>query len=137
MSNATASSSLNCAALAEQLLEQYQKDKPDEPAPVVAAKQDGRKSDRRNFSCWQLVAEYDGFSFPLQEDFQLRLCQDISAGGISFLSDERPRTEDLIIALGPIPFIFFHVRFARAVRRKDLEGNPLMIGCRFVKRLME
>jgi hypothetical protein len=135
VSNATASPSLNCAALAEQLLEQYQKDKPAEPAPVAAG-QESRKSERRTFSCWQLVAEYDGFSFPLQEDFQLRLCQDISAGGISFLSDERPRTEDLIIALGPIPFIFFHVRFAQAIRRKDLEGHPFMIGCRFVKRLM-
>lgn len=135
MSNDTASSSLNCAALAEQLLQQYQKDKPAEP-DFDAESQERRRNERRNFVCWQLVAEYDGFSFPLQEDFQLRLCQDISAGGISFLSDERPRSEDLIIALGPIPFIFFHVRFARAVRRKDLEGEPLMIGCKFVKRLM-
>jgi hypothetical protein len=94
-----------------------------------------RKSARRNFVCWQLVAEYDGFTFPVQQDFQLRLCQDISAGGISFLSDERPRSEELIIALGTIPFIFFHVRFARAVRRKDLEGQPLQIGCRFVRRI--
>ena len=135
MSNATASPSLNCAALAEQLLEQFQKDKPAESGSAPEG-HERRKSERRNFACWQLVAEYDGFSFPLQEDFQLRLCQDISAGGISFLSDERPRTEDLIIALGPIPFVFFHVRFARAVRRKDLEGHPLMIGCKFVKRLM-
>jgi hypothetical protein len=38
--------------------------------------------------------------------------------------------------LGAIPFVFFHVRFIRAVRRKDLEDQPLQIGCRFVKRIM-
>ena len=81
------------------------------------------------------MAEYDGFRLPVQEDFQLRLCQDISAGGISFLADERPESEDLIIALGSIPFVFFHIRFARAFRRTDLQGLPLQIGCQFVKRL--
>ena len=128
MSTSAVSSSLSCAALAEQLLQQYPLD-PDEK------QHERRQAPRRVFGCWQLVAEFDGETLPVQQDFQLRLCQDISAGGISFLSEERPRSEDLVIALGVIPFVFFHVRFVRAVRRKDLDGSPLQIGCQFVKRL--
>ena len=134
MSTATESLSLSCAALAEQLLQQYQSDQPTEHVPA-SKPAECRKTQRRNFVCWQLVAEYNGESLPVQQDFQLRLCQDISAGGISFLSDEWPQSEELVVALGEIPFVFFHVRFVRAVRRKDLEGQPLQIGCRFIKRL--
>ena len=56
-------------------------------------------------------------------------------GGISYLASERPRSEELIVALGSIPFVFFHVRFIRAIRRKDLDDQPLQIGCRFLKRI--
>ena len=135
MSTAIATPSETCATLAEQLLQQHQSSSPSENAPLEQP-EDRRRTARRNFVCWQLVAEFNGVTLPLQEDFQLRLCQDISAGGVSFLSDERPRSEDLVIALGQIPFIFFHVNFARAVRRRDLDGQPLQIGCRFIKRLM-
>jgi hypothetical protein len=125
------SPSLDCADLAEQLLENSEGAEQD----PGSESNERRKNSRRNFGCWQLVAEYDGHKFPIQEDFQLRLFRDISEGGISFLADERPGTEDLIIALGAMPFVFFHVKFARATRRKDLEGQPLQIGCRFIKRL--
>ena len=135
MSAAIATPSQNCAALAEQLLQEHQRSTAGEGFAAVKP-EDRRRTARRNFVCWQLVAEFNGVTLPLQEDFQLRLCQDISAGGVSFLSDERPRSEDLVIALGQIPFIFFHVNFARAVRRRDLDGQPLQIGCRFIKRLM-
>lgn len=128
---AVESPSQNCAVLAEQLLENS------EAAPIEAGSEpkERRKNSRRNFDCWQLVAEYDGHKLPIQEDFQLRLFHDISEGGISFLASERPGSEDLIIALGAMPFVFFHVKFVRATRRKDLEDQPLQIGCRFVKRL--
>ncbi|MGI8980149.1 MAG: hypothetical protein ACR2FY_13070 [Pirellulaceae bacterium] len=135
MSAAIATPSQTCAALAEQLLQQHQGGIPIEEV-IIGKPEDHRRSPRRNFACWQLVAEYDGVTLPAQEDFQLRLCQDISPGGVSFLSNVRPQSEDLIIALGQIPFIFFHVNFAHAVRRRDLEGHPLQIGCRFIKRLM-
>lgn len=135
MSAAIATPSQSCAALAEQLLQQHQSSIAIEDV-ALGTSEDRRRTTRRNFVCWQLVAEFNGVTLPAQEDFQLRLCQDISSGGVSFLSDERPRSEDLVIALGQIPFIFFHVNFARAVRRRDLEGHPLLIGCRFIKRLI-
>ena len=128
MSTSAVTPSLSCAALAEQLLEKY-------PHDVDDKQHERRTAPRKTFGCWQLVAEFDGETLPVQQDFQLRLCEDISAGGISFLAEERPRSEDLVIALGVIPFVFFHVRFVRAVRRKDLEGSPLQIGCQFVKRV--
>ena len=135
MSTTSASPSLTCAELAEQLLQQFQQGKSTVYVPA-ANPRERRKTRRRNFVCWQLVAEFDGSTLPTQQDFQLRLCQDISAGGIAYLARERPKTENLVIALGAIPFVFFHVRFIRAVRRKDLEDQPLQIGCRFVKRIM-
>ena len=135
MSAVIATPSQTCAALAEQLLQEHQSSLAIDNGEMEST-EDRRRTTRRNFVCWQLVAEFNGVNLPPQEDFQLRLCQDISSGGISFLSDERPRSEDLVIALGQIPFIFFHVNFARAVRRRDLEGHPLLIGCRFIKRLM-
>jgi hypothetical protein len=127
VSTSVVSPSLSCAAIAEKLLEEYPQD--------AAEDRDRRNAPRRIFDCWQLVAEFDGETLPVQQDFQLQLCHDISAGGISFLAEVRPRSENLVIALGVIPFVFFHVRFVRAVRRNDLEGSPLQIGCQFVKRL--
>ncbi|MFN0016925.1 MAG: hypothetical protein ACKVP0_01630 [Pirellulaceae bacterium] len=135
MSTVIASPSLTCAELAEQLLRQSPNARPTAHLPT-SRPNEFRRSSRRNFVCWQLVAEYDGKTLPVQQDFHLRLCQDISAGGISFLANERPRTEDLVIALGAIPFVFLHVRFVRAVRRKDLEGQPLLVGCKYIKRIV-
>lgn len=134
MSKGTAAQQ-TCAEIAEQLLEQYHRDTGAEPEPL-ADYQERRTTVRRKFICWQLIAEYDGWALPTQQDFHLHLCQDISSGGISFLADERPRTDQLIIALGAIPFIFFHVRVVRSLRRKDLEGQPYQIGCRFIRRVM-
>jgi hypothetical protein len=121
--------------LAEQLLQQYRRDTGAEQETEEDF-HERRTSARRKFVCWQLVAEYDGWSLPSQQDFRLHLCQDISAGGISFLADERPRNDQLIIALGTIPFIFFHLRVVRVGRRTDLPDEPYQVGCRFVRRVM-
>ena len=135
MNKGTEAQAENCAALAEQLLEQYRRDTGAEPEPEGDV-QERRTSNRRKFVCWQFIAEYDGWALPAQQDFRLHLCQDISAGGIAFLADERPRTDQLIIALGTIPFIFFHVRVVRIIRRKDLPDDPYHVGCRFIRRIM-
>ncbi len=125
---------MNCAELAEQLLEQHQKANP-KKLGAEQKSEERRKSQRKNYDCWQLVAEYTGPLLPIQENFQLRHFLDISAGGFSFLAEERPKCDELIVALGPIPFVYFQVQVARAVRRKDLDEQPLQIGCRFIKRI--
>ena len=135
MSTESEAQSQTCAVLAEQLLQQYRRDAGADPEPDEDF-HERRTSARRKFVCWQLVAEYDGWSLPNQQDFHLQLCQDISAGGLSFLADERPRTDQLVIALGTIPFIFFQVRVVRIGRRKDLPDEPYQIGCRFIRRIM-
>lgn len=132
---AALSPSLTCSQLAEQLLRQLHGERKTAHVPVVVPNE-RRRTPRRNFVCWQLVAEYKGNTLPVQQDFQLRLCQNISAGGVTYLAKEPPKNEDLVIALGAIPFVFFHVRFIRATRRKDLEDQPLLIACRFIKRVM-
>lgn len=120
--------------MAESLLVQYQRDKP-EGQPDSAGQEDRRRSPRREFDCWQMVAEYDGAKLPTQQDFRLFRFHDISAGGISFLAEERPLGDNLVIALGNIPFVFFHVQVVRTARRKDLGEGTLQVGCRFVKRI--
>jgi len=130
---ATANPSLNYAALADKLLVQYQRDYPGERAPPD--REDRRRSPRRQFDCWQMVAEFDGQKLPSQQDFHLFRFHDISASGISFLADERPRGDDLVIALGSIPFVFFHVQIVRTVLRSDLDGGAMQVGCRFVKKI--
>ena len=45
--------------MAESLLVQYQRDKPGEQQDSLGH-EDRRRSPRRQFDCWQLVAEYDG-----------------------------------------------------------------------------
>jgi hypothetical protein len=131
-STAAAPPSQNLAALADKLLVEYQRDNPEESTPE---RDDRRKSPRRHYECWQLVAEFDGEKLPAQQDFHLCRFHDISSGGISFLADRRPRSDELVIALGSIPFVFFHVHVVRAVLRQDLDEATMQIGCRFVKRI--
>lgn len=123
-----------CGELAQKLLAEYQRGVRN--ASAEPDKQDDRrKTPRRSFQCWQFIADYDGRNLPPQKDFRLRLCQDISRGGLSFLTEDRPRTLDLVIALGATPFLFFHVRVVRSTRRSELRGHPLQVACQFIKRI--
>lgn len=121
----TTTSPASLAEIAAGLIDEYQK----ESANGV----DRRKHPRHEYECSQLVAEFDGEKLPLQRDFELFEFHDISAGGISFLVKERPLSNDLVIALGRVPFVFFHVEIVCTV---PLEEHPkLKIGCRFVARI--
>lgn len=96
-----------------------------------------RKGDRHAYTCSQLMAPYDGWTLPKQADFRLMPCQDISPTGFSFLSQERPEYEHLVIALGTVPFKFFsaqvmHVKFA-----DSSAAGLYVVGCRFLHRLSE
>lgn len=134
MTTGTATPSQDHAAIADNLLAQYQRDNSgEEQSP--AKQEDRRKNPRFKFDWWQLVAEYDGENLPAQRDFRLLRFFDLSASGISFLADQRPVSDDLIIALGIIPFVFIHVRIMRTVHRRDLDDLTLQIGCRFIKRI--
>lgn len=94
-----------------------------------------RTSVRRKYVCLQLVADYDGRKMPAQKDFEAIIFQDISAGGVSFLSQMKPRRQQLVIALGRAPFSFWIVEVVFARRRDDLPGHTYQVGCRLLRRL--
>lgn len=93
-----------------------------------------RTSIRRKYLCPQLVADYDGQKMPAQRDFFLVTCQNISAGGISFLSAVKPAGRQMIVALGDAPFLFCIVDVVFCKRRNDLPEQPYQVGCRIVHR---
>ena|SRR5436190_11813752 len=111
------------------LIEQFQS----ESREKETSPRERRKNKRRKFGCWQLVAEFDGENLPLQRDFELFEFCDISLSGIAFEAEERPLSNDLVLALGNMPFEFFHARIVRVVSSPN--SSKLHIGCKLIKRL--
>lgn len=94
-----------------------------------------RRTSRRSYSHWQIMASFDGKKEPPQSDFRLVLCHDVSPTGFSFFCEKPPRQKRLIIALGTAPFTFFE---AEIVRREQQLNDPAagwLLGCRFLRRL--
>ena len=117
--------------LPDKVIEQFQRESCEkEPSP-----RERRRQTRRKYGCWQLVAEFDGENLPLQRDFELFEFRDISPSGISFEARERPLSNDLVLALGTMPFEFFHARVVRVVSPPN--SSKLLIGCKLLKRLCE
>jgi hypothetical protein len=115
----------------EKLVKQFQKESCEtEPHPG-----ERRKHARRKYGCWQLVAEFDGENLPLQREFELFEFRDISPSGIAFEAKELPLSNDLVLALGTMPFEFFHARIVRVVCSP--KSSELLIGCKLLKRLCE
>ena len=94
-----------------------------------------RGEPRTKYDCVQLVAPYDGFSMPSQAQFRRAHCRDLASGGFSFFAEQPPEEEQLVVALGSVPFMFFIADVVRVKRADvDLTGSYL-VGCRFVRRL--
>jgi hypothetical protein len=94
-----------------------------------------RKYVRRNYVDRQLIADYDGFRLPKSKDFYWVATQNVSSGGIAYVSRRKPRTHYLIVRLGTGPVACFISRVAWAFCRTDLPGKPFEVGCEFVARL--
>lgn len=115
----------------DKLIEQFQKESCEkEPSPG-----ERRKHARRKYGCWQLVAEFDGENLPLQRDFELFEFCNISPSGVAFEANERPLNNDLVLALGIMPFEFFHARIVRVASSPN--SSQLIIGCELIRRLCE
>jgi hypothetical protein len=92
-----------------------------------------RKSARWALGSRQLVADYDGETLPISDDFHWVTVQDISAGGASFISDRKPSKKHVVVALGKGP-----VCIARVIRshcRARLPEPVYEVGCEFVQKL--
>ncbi len=96
---------------------------------------DKRNSRRQSYICRQLVASFDGTRLPQQDEFEWAMFRDVSSTGISFLSENRPATKQLIVAVGPAPFTFLVVETVRITKRDDLDNHPYHIGCRILREL--
>jgi len=110
----------------------------DQPFQKVAGKtgREKRSSPRRNFQYRQAIAPMYGDAMPSRKKFFTVVCEDISAGGLSFYLENPPEFEDLVVALGQPPAIsFFRAKVVRVMDR-ELNGQPVhLVGCRFTGRV--
>ena len=73
---------------------------------------------------------------PRPSDFFDVQCNDISAGGISFVLDHPPDFEELIVALGqPSKRTYFVARVVRIQIRQEVCGPAYLVGCQFTGRV--
>jgi hypothetical protein len=102
-----------------------------------ASQRERREIERQPYRCIQLVAAYDGNRLPEQHEFRQVLCHDLSPQGFSFLVSQRPTEEQLIVALGTVPFKFLVAEIVRAVAVEVAGQFEYQIGCRFLRRIAE
>lgn len=94
-----------------------------------------RANERAKYDCVQLIAPYDGYTMPTQAEFRRAHCRDLAPGGFSFFAEQPPETEQLIVALGAVPFSFFIADVVR-VKQSDVDHTgSYLVGCRFLERL--
>ncbi len=112
----------------------------DEPAskagPAGPNGIDKRSSPRREYSYFQRIAPVLGNDFPDDSQFVKVACCDISAGGLSYLLEEPPVYDELIISLGTPPND--RKILARVVRtaQRVVNGQTVhQVGCQFVGRV--
>ena len=96
---------------------------------------DKRRSRRQTYVRRQLVALFDGTRLPQQDEFEWAMFRDVSSTGVAFLSENKPSTKQLVVAVGPAPFTFLVVEVVRTTKRDDLDSRPYHIGCRIVREL--
>lgn len=94
-----------------------------------------RGGDRHNYQCLQLIAPVINGKLPDQSQFRRVQCLDLSQSGFSYLASEPPTEENLIVALGSVPFTFLsaQVMHHKPIGRGDVP--EYLVGCRFTGRL--
>jgi hypothetical protein len=98
---------------------------------------DGRRdTQRRGRRCVQRIAPCVDGRMPTLAAFREVECQDLSAGGFSYLLSEPPDAETLAVELG-VPPVLIYVT-ARVINVSEIwQGGETMflVGCRFTGRL--
>jgi hypothetical protein len=95
-----------------------------------------RAANRQPFDCTQLLAPFRGDRLPSQAEFRPVVCQDLSAGGFAFLSPDRIDFDELIVALGQVPFRFFAARVQNESCVRARGRQAYRVGCRFTGRIV-
>ncbi len=96
-----------------------------------SAASDRRGEDRKAFDCVQLIAPYEPGRLPSAGEFRHVLCQDLSPGGMSYIDDNPPAYTQLLVLLGPAPFIIVTAEVAHQVPILEGDRTRHLIGCRF------
>lgn len=94
----------------------------------------GRK--RSSYRCIQRLAPCTGQQVPELSEFREVVCQDLSAGGFSYLSTVTPEAETLAVELGKAPVLIYVT--ARVIHVSEVRSDgkrQFLIGCRFTGRL--
>jgi len=95
-----------------------------------------RSSPRRTFQYRQAIAPMYGDALPSRKKFFTVVCDDISAGGLSFYLENPPEFEKLVVALGQPPAVSFFTAEVVRVMDRQLNGQPVhLVGCRFTGRV--
>ena len=97
---------------------------------------DHRSAERHAFACQQLLAPFRQRRLPSQAEFRPVLCQDLSPGGFAFFLSDRPDFDELIVALGQVPFQFFTAQVQNQTRTRVKRSLGYRIGCRFTGRIV-
>lgn len=97
---------------------------------------DRRRHQRRPFCYTQVVAPFRRGRFPTPDTFREVQCQDLAAGGCSFLLPDAPDCDAYIVALGVEPHCTYVVAEVLHARR-DFSKSPavFVVGCRFTGRI--
>jgi len=115
-----------------------QADRPSTPPDAASGLQgiEQRSSPRQSYQYQQLIAPVYGGSIPSRKSFFEVTCEDISAGGIAFLLDQRPDFKDLVVALGQDSGVkYLSARVARVVEKQRDGKTTYMVGCQFSGRV--
>lgn len=111
-----------------------QGDLPDGPTSVINGER--RRRSRRSFPYQQLIAPILDGRMPDPHDFVAIECNDIAAGGFSYLSDTRPEADAVVVALGTPPtFTYLSAKVAHVTPVEHGSELKYMIGCTYTGRV--
>lgn len=91
---------------------------------------------RSSYRCIQRLAPCTGGQVPGMSEFREVVCQDLSAGGFSYLTPAPPEADILAVELGKAPVLIYvtacvvHISEVRSGAERQY-----LVGCRFTGRL--
>jgi len=114
---------------------------PDQPPAEAAALPGPINSERRrrarlSYPYRQRIAPIVDGRLPDDDEFTEIQCNDIAAGGFSFISPKPPQSEMLVVALGTPPNLSYLTAQVAHVTRLQREGRRMyLVGCSYVGRV--
>ena len=119
----------------EARLTQIEKPSPSAADPVSVMNIERRRGMRRSYPYRQMIAPLIGNKLPELDQFFPVMCNDISAGGFSFLIHQPLPTKGLVVALGVAPQVSYLTARVVHVSRVDYQGHKMfLIGCCYTGR---